>query len=63
MLWAAVAELLALGAFLLVPPIAHLLEHAVPPAAGLLVALLAVPGVLGADLAHKTVRAHRRDHS
>ncbi len=54
MLLAAVAvECAALLGFLLVPPIARLLDHAFPPVVGLAVALVSVPAVLGADALHK----------
>jgi len=46
----------ALAAFLLVGPVADMLGQAVPPAAGLAVALLAAPAVLIADAIHKSVR-------
>ncbi len=56
LLWAVGTELVALAGFLLVGPLARLLDHAPPPTAGLAVALLAVPAVLAADAAHKGVR-------
>ena len=59
LLWAAVVELAALAGFLFVGPVARLLEHAPPPAAGLATAALAVPAVLLADHLHKVVRARR----
>ncbi|CAN5432874.1 cation-transporting P-type ATPase [soil metagenome] len=61
LVWAALVELLALAAFLLVPGIAHLLDHAAPPAAGLFVAALAAPTVLAVDRMHKASRRSRRD--
>ena len=60
LLGAVVAELVALAAFLLVPAVADLLDHAPPPALALLVAAMAAPAVLVADAAHKAVRARRR---
>jgi hypothetical protein len=57
---AVAAELVFLGAFLLVPPVASLLDHAAPPVAGLAVALLAAPAVLLVDALHKRARARRR---
>jgi magnesium-transporting ATPase (P-type) len=50
---AVVAELAALVCFLAVKPIAHLLGQRPPNAAGLAVALLAMPLVIGADAAAK----------
>lgn len=52
-------ELAVLAALLGIAPMARLLDHAVPPAAGLATAALAVPAVLGADRLHKAVRARR----
>ena len=40
-----------LAGFLLIPPVADLLDQAPPPAAGLAVALLAAPALLAADAA------------
>ena len=59
LLWAVGIELLALSAFLLIPPVARLLGQAVPSAAGLATAALAAPRVLAADTFHK----HRRRRS
>jgi magnesium-transporting ATPase (P-type) len=57
LLIAAVAiELLALAGFLLIPPVADLLDQAVPPLAGFVVAMLAAPAVLLADAVHKHLR-------
>jgi magnesium-transporting ATPase (P-type) len=56
LLLAVVVELAALAGFLLVPPVADLLGHDVPTLAGALIALLAVPAVLGADAVHKALR-------
>jgi magnesium-transporting ATPase (P-type) len=58
---AVVVELVALAGFLLIPPLASLLDHAMPPAEGLAVALLAIPAVLGADALHKRMRGIRRE--
>jgi hypothetical protein len=52
-------ELAALAGLLLISPVASLLDHAPPPAAGLAVALLTAPAVLGADTLHKRARARR----
>jgi magnesium-transporting ATPase (P-type) len=52
-------ELAVLAGFLLIPPVASVLDQAPPPAAGLAVALLAAPAVLGADALHKRARARR----
>jgi hypothetical protein len=53
-------ELAFLCAFLLIGPVASILDHAAPPAAGLAVALLAAPAVLLVDALHKRSRARRR---
>jgi calcium-translocating P-type ATPase len=60
LLGAVAVELAALAAFLLIPPVASILDHAPPPAAGLAIAILTAPAVLGADAAHKRARARRR---
>jgi magnesium-transporting ATPase (P-type) len=60
LLWAVGVELLALVFFVVVPPVADLLDHAVPPVPALLVALLAAPAVLLADALEKRRRHHRR---
>ena len=52
-------ELAVLAGFLLIPPVASLLDHRPPPVAGLAVALLTAPAVLGADALHKRARARR----
>jgi magnesium-transporting ATPase (P-type) len=52
-------SLAALGAFLLVPPLADLLDQAPPSLPGLLVALAAVPAVVLVDGAHKARLAAR----
>jgi magnesium-transporting ATPase (P-type) len=59
LLWAVGVELLALVFFMVVPPVADLLDHAVPPPAALFVALLAAPAVLLVDALEKR-RRHRR---
>lgn len=46
-------ELAVLCGFLFVPPVARVLGHAPPPAAGLLVAMMAIPAVLAADALFK----------
>jgi calcium-translocating P-type ATPase len=56
LLGAVAAELLALGGFLFIPPIASLLGHAPPPLWGWAVATLAIPAVLAADALHKWQR-------
>ncbi len=60
LLSAVAVELALLAGFLLIPPVASVLDHAAPPAAGLLVATLTAPAVLAADAAHKRARAGRR---
>lgn len=57
---AVASSALALVGFLLIPPVARFLEQAAPPAAGLAVALMAVPAVFTADALHKALRARRR---
>ncbi|CAN5851531.1 cation-transporting P-type ATPase [soil metagenome] len=57
---AVVIELGLLVALLYVPPIAAVLGHAGPPAAGYAVAAAAVPAVLVADATHKWLRRHFR---
>ena len=54
------SRLAALAAFLLIPPVASILDHAPPPAAGLAIAMLTAPAVLAADATHKRARARRR---
>jgi magnesium-transporting ATPase (P-type) len=56
LVWAVIVEFAALAAFLLIPPVADVLDHAFPPVAGLIVALLAAPAVLAVDYVHKRVR-------
>jgi magnesium-transporting ATPase (P-type) len=60
LLVAVAVELLALLAFLGVPPLADLLGQSWPTPVGWLVAVAAVPSVLGADAAAKWWAAHRR---
>jgi magnesium-transporting ATPase (P-type) len=60
LLVAIAVEVLALAFFLLVPAIAGLLRQQPPTAAGLLMALGAIPAVLGADALDKARRARRR---
>jgi magnesium-transporting ATPase (P-type) len=55
LLWIAVAVQLAIAAVLFTPPLAHLLQQAVPPAAGAAVAACAVPAVIGVDAIQKRV--------
>jgi hypothetical protein len=45
--------------FLGVPAIARTLEHAFPPLAGALVAVMTAPAVLAAGALHKRLRARR----
>ncbi|BCW45410.1 cation-transporting P-type ATPase [Arthrobacter sp. StoSoilB5] len=59
LLWAVSAELAALALFLFVPPLAGILGQAPPTALGWLVAVLAIPGVLGVDWLYKRLR-HRQ---
>ncbi|HSB86694.1 MAG TPA: cation-translocating P-type ATPase C-terminal domain-containing protein, partial [Ilumatobacteraceae bacterium] len=64
LVWAVGVELVALAGFLLIPPVADLLDHAFPPLAGFIVALLAAPMVLAVDYLHKRLRSirHARLH-
>jgi len=59
LLSAVAAELLALGVFLFVPPVASLLGHAPPPLWGWAVATLAIPAVLAAAALHKWQRRRK----
>jgi magnesium-transporting ATPase (P-type) len=59
LLTAVAVELMLLGAFLAVPPIARLLGGAWPHPLGWASALLAIPAVLAADTAGKRLRATR----
>jgi magnesium-transporting ATPase (P-type) len=56
LLWAIGVELTALGVFVLLPPVADLLEHTVPPLEAFLVAVTTAPAVLAADALHKRRR-------
>ncbi|USC15199.1 cation-transporting P-type ATPase [Rhodococcus aetherivorans] len=56
LLWAVLAELVALVVFLGVGPVADVLGHAVPPLEALGVALLGIPAVLVVDSVYKRVR-------
>jgi calcium-translocating P-type ATPase len=60
LLGAVAVELALLAGFLLIPPVASLLDQAPPPAAGLAVAMLTAPALLAADAVHKRTRARRR---
>ena len=60
LLGAVAVELVMLAGFLLIPPVADLLDQAPPPAAGFAVAVLAAPALLAADALHKHTRATRR---
>jgi magnesium-transporting ATPase (P-type) len=60
---AVLVELALLAGFLLIPPVASILDHAPPPAAGLAVAVLAAPAVLAADALHKWRRARHQHRS
>ncbi len=46
--------------FLVIPPLASLLDQAVPPVSALVVAMLAAPAVIAADALHKRYRRRRR---
>ncbi|WP_434994726.1 cation-translocating P-type ATPase [Arthrobacter sp. Ld5] len=59
MLRAVAVELVALLGFLFIVPVAAMLGHAPPTAAGLLVALLSMPALLAADYWHKRLM-HRK---
>jgi magnesium-transporting ATPase (P-type) len=60
LLLAVLLELLLLLGFLGIGPVARTLDHAWPPLAGALVALLAVPAVFAADALHKWSRQRDR---
>jgi calcium-translocating P-type ATPase len=57
---AVAVELVMLAGFLFIPPVASLLDQAVPPGPAFVVAALAAPAVLGADALHKHFRRRRR---
>ncbi|MCT9868206.1 cation-translocating P-type ATPase [Paenarthrobacter aurescens] len=59
LLWAAAVELAALALFLYLPPVAGILGQSPPPLPGLAVAVMAIPGVLGADWLYKRLRHGR----
>ncbi|WP_280381510.1 cation-translocating P-type ATPase [Nocardia wallacei] len=59
LLGAVLAELGMLAAFLYIPPLADLLDHAAPNGWGFLAAALAMPAVLLADTAYKSRRLRR----
>jgi len=59
LVWAVAVECAALAGFLLVPPVADLLDQAIPPLAGFLVAVAAAPLVLLVDRLDKQLRAGR----
>lgn len=61
LLVAVAVELAALAGFLLIPPLASLLDQAFPPALGAAVAVLAAPAVLAADAVHKYARRRHRE--
>jgi calcium-translocating P-type ATPase len=58
--WAVIVQVVLLAVFLYPPPIAHLLDHAPPPAAGWIFAIVSMPALLGVDRVHKAFRARRR---
>ena len=58
LLGAVAVELVMLAGFLLIPPVADLLDQAPPPAAGFAVAVLAAPALLAADALHKHTPCH-----
>jgi hypothetical protein len=57
------AELVALATFVLVPSVADLLEHTMPPLAAVAVALSTAPAVLAADALHKARRRTKSRNS
>jgi calcium-translocating P-type ATPase len=63
LLWAVAVEAVVLAGFLLIPPVARLLDHAFPPLAGLVVAALAAPLVLASDAVNKCLHARRSRRS
>ncbi|MGY1704826.1 cation-translocating P-type ATPase [Geodermatophilus sp. SYSU D00697] len=60
LVWAVGIELLVLVAVLVVPPVADLLGHRPPSLVGLVLAVCAVPAVLGVDALDKELRRRRR---
>ncbi|MFB9385619.1 cation-translocating P-type ATPase [Pseudonocardia petroleophila] len=63
LLGAVAAELVLLGVFLAVPPVAGVLGHTVPTPLGWGLALLVVPALLLADAGYKAAARHRTDGS
>ena len=59
-LWGVALEAAALAGFLLIAPVAGVLEHAAPALPALLVALAAAPALIAADAIHKHRRGRRR---
>jgi magnesium-transporting ATPase (P-type) len=60
---AVLGEAITLAGFLYIAPLARLLGHAPPDAAGFLVAILAIPAVLTADVVEKRFRRRHRHES
>jgi len=60
LVYAVAAELVALAAFLLVPPVASAIDHGVPDGAIAALALAAAPAVVGADALDKWLRRRTR---
>jgi magnesium-transporting ATPase (P-type) len=61
LLVALITELAALAVFLLVPPLPAVLGGTFPPLHGWMLAVVAVPAVLGVDAVHKAIRNRQRD--
>jgi len=59
LVWGAAVELVIAGVFLLLPPLASLLDQALPSAAGWAVALASAPLMLAVDASHKRARRRR----
>jgi hypothetical protein len=57
---AVMIELFLLLGFLGLPVVARTLDHAIPPLAGALVAVLAAPALLAGDTVHKRILARKR---
>jgi calcium-translocating P-type ATPase len=58
--YAVALELVALAAFLLIPPVAATLDHAAPSVTALTIAMLTAPVVVGVDALHKWARRRTR---
>lgn len=63
MVFAVLAETIMLTLFFVVPQVAAVLHHQVPPIIGVVCALLAIPAVWMVDAAYKARTGLIRDHA